>query len=293
MELTLHPPAKLNLCLDILNKRDDGFHNLKSIFYETKLCDELSVLEMKENTDQEIVNGPFADELIGGGTNLCLKAIELIRGIYPDWNNGIHYQLTKCIPTQAGIGGGSSDAVGMLKACQTLLSQTESGITEQLLYELSLKLGSDCPFFLKGDGALVQGRGGKLEHFEIKRRLNLMIIVPHDRVSTGEAFGSLDPSDFSEKSDTHQLQDYLSGKEVQLEEIFLQNTFQKSVSKYFPGVAMALAELDQLGATHSLMSGSGSACFGIFTSEEAVNRAQKFAAEVHSEYRLVHWESAG
>ncbi|MBM55114.1 MAG: 4-(cytidine 5'-diphospho)-2-C-methyl-D-erythritol kinase [Euryarchaeota archaeon] len=240
------PNAKINYGLRILNRREDGYHNLKSAFIPIGWSDVLEV-----NIDPDITNDNLKFTVKGieieGDleNNLVVKAHELLK---EDFDlPGLEAVLLKNIPTGAGLGGGSSDGSFMLKAINQLC---DLNLTNEQLETYAAKLGSDCPFFIKNRPALVTGRGEILEELECQiQSKEILLIHPGIGVSTSEAFALLTPNptplDYSQPST-------------------IINDFQDSVCARVPVVQEALGFLKNHGAEFTQMTGSGSAVYGLF-----------------------------
>ena len=184
--------CKVNLGLQILSKREDGFHNLCSIFYPVAWGDAIEIIESKQTRIQTRIHTygiPFKDH----NKNLCLQAYELLKADYPLPNIDIH--LYKNIPIGAGLGGGSSDAVSMLQLLK------DQFIKEDIdLYPYAKELGSDCPFFLGKEPKLVSGIGDIMESIELDLSgMYLCICSPNRGISTAEAYANISPKEASFK----------------------------------------------------------------------------------------------
>lgn len=287
--LRLISPAKINLTLDILGKREDGFHDLDSLFFEVPLADEMEFCFSESENDELQVTGKFEAECPADSSNLILKSIQLFRDKLDSKLPNLSISIKKNIPAQAGLGGGSSNASYTLLACWRFSTQR---ISFDKLLELAAQLGSDCPFFLKRGLAHGRGRGEVLESKPIIRTPGIVLIIPDEIVSTRDAFSSLNPNDFGLMSDTDQITEWFAGTDIQINELKFHNTFQKGVSEQFPGVAEALKVLGLCGADWVLLSGSGSSCFGLFfgrsepDSEELIAKARN---NLSSKPRLIQY----
>ena len=240
------PNAKINYGLRILNRREDGYHNLKSAFIPIGWSDVLEVNINMNATPGSLIFSIKGIEVEGPSeNNLVVKAHKLLS---EDFDlPGIEAVLLKNIPTGAGLGGGSSDGSFMLKAINQLC---DLNLTNEQLESYAAKLGSDCPFFIKNTPALVTGRGEILEELECKiQSKEILVIHPGIGVSTAEAFAQLKPNptplDYSQPST-------------------ITNDFQDPVCDKVPVVQDALDFLKDHGAEFTQMTGSGSAVYGLF-----------------------------
>ncbi len=246
-----YPNAKINLGLNIIEKRTDGFHNIETVFYPIDLCDILEVVESKStikfDTSGLPINGIIEN-------NLCLKAYHLLKDKFGLPSIKIH--LHKVIPMGAGLGGGSSDAAFMLKM---LNAQFELKLANSELAEFARQLGADCAFFLYNKPLLAQQRGDQFN--DIKLDLSgyyLLIITPDLCMNTSLAYSGVTPA-----NPTYSIRDVIKRPLKSWKEI-LTNDFEKSVFQKFPEIGRVKEKLYQMGAVYASMSGSGSSVFGIF-----------------------------
>ena len=253
----LFPNAKINLGLQVIKKRHDGFHNIVSCIYPIGWCDVLEILKGSElnftSSGLEIPGDPK--------DNLCLYAYHLLKeefDIPP-----IHLHLHKAIPIGAGLGGGSSDAAFTLKGLQQLF---DLPLADYELEQMAAKMGSDCPFFIGGHATIATGVGDQLEKFDLDLpSLQLLVVTPPIHVNTGEAYGLLTPrnvkSDLKQKLKEHPTQ--WSQQVV--------NDFEKPIFEKFPAISGVKEKMMAKGAIYSSLSGSGSSVFGIFEENQEFN----------------------
>ena len=249
------PNAKINLGLNIIRKRQDGFHEIESVFLPVGWSDILEVIPAADSVVNEISMEQTGLPLgIAAGENLAFKACENLRKDFdlPNLKIALHKQ----IPSGAGLGGGSSDAASMILLLDRLFGLALS--KEKILSYLE-KLGSDCPFFYTNQPAFVRGRGEVIEPFHVN--LNgyyLMIIVPEVRISTAEAFKLISPRkpEFSlRKTLEYPVEDW--GRLVV-------NDFEDVLFSKYPEFKQIKSKMYSSGAVYSSLSGSGSAIYGIF-----------------------------
>jgi len=263
--------AKINIGLRILSKRKDGFHNLETIFYPVKLHDKITVKirKISDNTGvNRITVKTDSKESISGKNNICYKATELflaqfkIAGSY-----NIDIRIKKNIPTGAGLGGGSSDAAALLKI---LLKHFRIDVHIKEITRLALTAGSDVPFFLLGKAAYAAGRGEKLTALpEFKIKGEILIVNPGIHISTPWAFKSLGLKGTKRKL-LHRIRKYSPASN----ELMI-NDFERIVFKKYPEIEKIKYEMLALGAEYSLMSGSGSTVYGVFSSKD-IRNAEKY-----------------
>lgn len=255
--LTVFPNAKVNLFLEVLGKREDGYHAIHSFFIPITLTDRITfeksaIIEL--DTDNTIDCNPH--------DNLVWKAAMLLKQEF-GINQGAKIRLEKNIPFGAGLGGGSSDAAFTLKA---LNSFWNINTTDEHLMELAEKIGSDCPFFIKNKPALVTGRGEHVENIEFTLTSSILIVCPSTHISTPEAYRMLGFADSSALL-THSciVSDFSTYRNDFEKEIFKKHTFLQDIKN----------TLLNSGAYYSGMSGSGSTIFGLFEDSIKVKNAQK------------------
>lgn len=244
------PNAKINLGLQVLGKRNDGFHDIQSCLYPIPITDALEIIPAA-TTGFSCSGIPIP----GNDTeNLILKAYQLIAAEFPEIAP-ITAHLHKCIPIGAGLGGGSSDAAFALKMLNEMF---ELNLREEKLIEYAGKLGSDCPFFIYNEPQLASGRGEILEKIPLDLASNWLVLVhPGIHVSTQEAYAGITPGPAAKK-----LTEILSTPSSWKSELV--NDFEQSIFSNHPEIAAIKDQLYQAGAWYAAMSGSGSAVFGLF-----------------------------
>jgi 4-diphosphocytidyl-2-C-methyl-D-erythritol kinase len=247
------PHAKINLGLNILRKRPDGFHDLETCFYPVKeVCD---VLEMIENPAETLeVEG--ADWQGDKESNLVWKAYQGFRKLEPKCP-AFNWYLLKKIPSGGGLGGGSSDAAFALRM---LAEFCEWDKNDPRLWQLAASLGSDCAFFLKDSPAIGTSRGEVLEEIVMPQMAGYQIrlVFPEIKVSTAQAFAQVKP-ELPVKSISDIIAQLVSTWKAELK-----NDFEPSVFSQFPELQTIKNQLYEEGAIYAAMSGSGSTLFGIF-----------------------------
>lgn len=249
------PNAKINLGLNIVEKRPDGYHNLETIFYPINLQDALEVTR-RENNDKEYTLHISGSPLEGEPEdNLVVKAYKLLKKDYPGLLP-VDIHMYKHIPAGAGLGGGSSDAACMIKLLNDKFSL---GLSTERMEEYAVKLGADCAFFIRNKPVFATGIGNLFEPVELSLRgYHIILIKPDIFVSTRDAFAEIKP-----------VRPAVSLKEIVKQPMetwkhSMKNDFEDSVFKKFPEIAAIKDELYDLGAVYAAMSGSGSSVYGIF-----------------------------
>ncbi len=248
--MIVFPNAKINIGLNVVSKRCDGYHDIATVFYPVKLYDilEFAVAEKTELSATGITLGEHTD------SNLVLKAYHILKH---DFNlPEIKFHLHKNIPLCAGLGGGSSDAAYTLKALNSFFNL---GITSEKLQDYAAILGADCPFFIDNQPAFATETGNRLTPLNIDlNQYETVILKPPVSVSTAEAYKNISPKkpDFCLKDLCH--------LPIEQWKNIVHNDFEPYVFSAFPIVGELKEMLYNMGALYASMSGSGSAVYGIF-----------------------------
>ena len=267
--------AKINLYLDVISKRDDGFHNIKTVMHSVSLFDEVTVVFSPSDTQNVRVSLKGNRFLPTDDRNLAYKAAKLYldsAGI----SANIEVMLNKRIPIAAGLAGGSSDAAATLRAMNKIFGKMFS---DKALFKMAEKLGSDVPYCLYGKTALCEGRGEIITKLPDNIKLNLVIAVADEHVSTPAAYLDLDSiySSFDGSIETGGekhfagLMSSLSNGRIDANNLF--NVFESAVLPKCNGALAIKNRLAELGAYAALMSGSGPSVFGLFENEDAAKSA--------------------
>jgi len=256
-KIDIHAPAKINVGLNIVQKRDDGYHNLETIFYQISDLFDLLTFEMSDKF--ELVLPKENQDL--AYNNIIIKAVKLLE-LKVDKSLKVKIMLKKNIPIGAGLGGGSSDGATTLKAMNELF---DLNLTHDELKNLALELGSDVPLFLYDYPTIGKSRGEDLEKLEFEIDKPILLVNPGIHISTKDAFSNIIPKP--------NIFDYSEIKQFQMSEWNgkVVNDFEKSVFKLYPEIAEVKETLNKNGALFSLMSGTGSTVYGIFESFEKAN----------------------
>lgn len=247
-----YPNAKINLGLNVVSKRADDYHNLESIFLPIHLCDVLEVLPTQSSGIQLNVHGI---EVKGETSdNLVVKAYQLVKSKFDI--GGVEVHLLKNIPTGAGMGGGSSDGVFMLKALCDLFALK---VSHDVMFEWSASMGSDCPFFLSNQPSFVSGRGEVVEPLSIDLSdYEVCVVYPGIHISTAGAFSAITPRP--------SRCDLKSAAALPPEEWpnYFSNDFQQRAIQEAAVIEDVIDELYRAGTLYASMTGSGSAVYGVF-----------------------------
>jgi len=252
------PNSKINIGLNIVEKRSDGFHNIESIFFPVKLCDVLETVIDESSEAGKVTFTSSGIEIPGNSNdNLCVKAYHLISKDYQMPALKIH--LHKIIPIGAGLGGGSSDAAFFINLLDEFF---ELNLAWGEKHHYARQLGSDCPFFIANKSAFAFERGDKLDFIEVNLKgCHLVLVHPGIHVSTQLAYSLVKPE--KPKVSLNELiklpVEEWNGKII--------NDFEKPVMDKFPEITEVKNKLYESGAIYTSMTGSGSAVFGIFKSK--------------------------
>ena len=271
MSNSVAAPAKINLALHVVGRRADGYHLIETLAVFTRFGDRLSVAAAE--TDLFEVTGPFAAATPSDGSNLVLRARDLLRerlDLPP-----VRIVLEKNLPAASGIGGGSSDAAAALKA---LAEVGGLALSERELRDLGLTLGADLPMCLAARPLLARGIGDELTMLPDFPALGLVLVNPGVAVPTAEVFAALASRENRalppppSRIDFHSLRNWLE---------ITRNDLQEPARGLAPEIGAALAALDKANSGFSRMSGSGATCFGLF---ETGNVAKSAAAAIRARH---------
>lgn len=276
-EVIFYSPAKINLGLEITGVRDDGYHEIVTLFQTVDLWDKLIIRPRGDNVIIISGNDP---EVPWDKNNLIFRAAELLKQ-----KTGLHYGaeifVEKNIPPGRGLGGGSSNAAVTLLALNRLW-KTE--LDEQELFSLASQLGADVPFFLTGGLCLGLGRGEKIQPWPEFNKWWVLLILPDFSVSTAMAYREYDRlgDSLTSKDKESKIIQFLEAKDISLIRS-LRNDLEAVAFRIHPQLAEIKQEIKRSGAELSLMSGSGSALFGLFLEEKPARVA---AFSMKGRYRV-------
>ena len=251
------PIAKINLGLNVVSKREDGYHNLETVFYPVPIKDALEVFPMEDGFPSDVrCDLKVTNLLIDGDEqkNLVVKAYNMMAQDYD--LPRVHVHLYKQIPTQAGMGGGSSDCAYMIRLLNEMFSL---GMSDDKMIGYAARLGADCAFFIKAQPAYAEGIGERLQPISIDLSGYKMLVVrPNIPVSTQEAFSLITP----QKPMKNCLDIVRQPIETWKDELV--NDFEHSVFALHPEIGKLKEIMYDQGAVYAAMSGSGSSVFGLF-----------------------------
>ncbi|HNZ42019.1 MAG TPA: 4-(cytidine 5'-diphospho)-2-C-methyl-D-erythritol kinase [Bacteroidales bacterium] len=259
--MVVYPNCKINIGLNIISKRPDGFHNIESVFYPVPWCDMLEIIPSAANSfvfDGFKINCPLEE-------NLCYKAWQLLRLRFDIPNISLY--LYKKIPFGAGLGGGSSDGAFVLKTLNELFGLD---LDRDAIANMASELGSDCTFFVDNRPCFVSGTGADIAPVELSLKgYYVMVVKPAVSVSTVEAYRMVTP-----QKPVLRLSDVIK-MPVTAWEKCLSNDFESPVMEQYPTIRRIKDRLYEMGAVYAAMSGSGAAVYGLF--EQEVDTDKDFA----------------
>ena len=265
--------AKINIHLKVLAKRKDGFHNLESIFQRISIADYLS-LEKSSDSRSCTVESPLMPLPVGNTLTEVWKAFCNVS----DVDTGVRVRLIKNLPAGSGLGAGSSDAAALLKAANELFAMP---LSDSELTTLALQVGSDVPFFLKSSAGIVTGRGEVFEPIRARTDCFGILIWPDVQSSTKEAYELLDNQKeaLSHECEAWGYEKLAAQYMAPFKTWRFVNDFQPVLEQRYPVIGRVRKELCEQGAAFAQMSGSGSAVFGLFSSESLMASAFQVLAK--------------
>ena len=266
--MIVYPNAKINIGLNVVEKRPDGYHNLETVFYPIGLQDILDIQLIEKDVPECGWRLKVTGSVLDGSPedNLVVRAFKLLKGMYnlPPVSIGLY----KHIPTGAGLGGGSSDAAFTVK---TLNERFSLGMTMQQVEYVCAQLGADCPFFIRNKPMFAAGIGNEFQPIEVNLKgRHLVLVKPDVSVSTKDAYARVKVA----QPERHLTE--LVTQPVETWKDTVVNDFEASVFAKYPEIAAIKDRLYDLGAVYASMSGSGSSVFGIFD-EPVENVDEKFS----------------
>ncbi|MDB5106658.1 MAG: ispE [Fibrobacteres bacterium] len=268
--------GKINLFLEIQDRRTDGFHNLGTLFHTIDCGDRLSA-ESAEMLSLDCAEGITATP----DDNLVIKAAKLLRETFPERvkaDAGMRFSLAKILPTGAGLGGGSSNAAAALQLCNRIWGM---GLTDAELLPTAARLGADVPFFLYGGCYFGEGKGEILKPAPSPYPFHIVIGTPNCRVETGWAYGQLDPARKREWARFKAL--YFTYFEDWEFYQVLRNDFDAPMRRHFPEIDSLAQRMQSFSPVKTLLSGSGASVFSLFREKGA---ADQCLAEIKPQCRF-------
>ena len=270
------PNAKINLGLNITEKRQDGYHNLETVFYPIPLADALEIIPATNKRNKFTlhqsgisIDGKPEDNLVSKAYRMLEEKFDL---------PPIDVYLYKHIPSGAGLGGGSADAAFMLKLLNDMFSLNMS--VEELEH-YAVRLGADCAFFIQNQPTFAEGIGNIFSPVSLSlQNYNFVLIKPDVFVSTKAAFAHIKP-----RKPKQSLKEIISRPVTEWKELMI-NDFEESVFPYYPEIGKIKEYLYQQGAIYASMSGSGSSVFGLFPQDKPVPSVTSFPNSFYFQHKL-------
>lgn len=263
--MMLKAHAKINLSLDIVGKREDGYHLLEMVMQSLELHDEVTLTQIDEGISLTC-NKKYVPE---DQRNIAFKAAQMLMD-EKKIKKGIRIEITKNIPVAAGLGGGSSNAAAVLLGMNEIFGLAMS---QKELMDMGLRLGADVPYFLVGGTALCKGVGEEVIPLKPFKDQIILLIKPSFGVSTKEAYGLFSIDKVKRHVDTLELIDAMNHLDYQKMSYYQRNLLENVVLRKYPILKNVKKTLKRYGASTTLMSGSGSTIFGIFENAKAAENA--------------------
>lgn len=263
-EIIERAPAKINLGLNVLGRRNDDYHELEMVMASIDLADQLEIQMVEQD---EILIQTDKSFLPVDERNHVYQAVQLMKKEF-GMNKGVHIKLRKNIPVAAGLAGGSSDAAAALRGLNRLWNL---GLSLPELAELGMQIGSDVPYCIYGCTAFVGGRGEQIEFLPPMPQCWIVVVKPRFSVSTGEIYQALD-LDTAPHPDIQLLRKSIEEEDYQAMIEAMGNTLECVTIQNYPKVGQIKEKIQKFGADVSLMSGSGPTVFGLC---EKYSRAQR------------------
>lgn len=261
--------AKINLSLDITGKRDDGYHDISSVMQSVTLCDEVEVLKNESGT---ISISSDSAEIPNNEENIAYKAAKLMIDTF-NLSCGFDIFIKKNIPVAGGMAGGSTNAAAVIKAINEIC---KLGLTTDELMKIGVKVGADVPFCIYQKPALAEGIGEKITAISgLSDDLWILLVNPNEKVSTKKIYEKIDNEVLYNKTDNKKLACALKNNDINTAKKYMINVMQDVSQKECGKIAEIIKKIDNLGAIHSMMSGSGATCFGIFNEKPDLIKAEK------------------
>ncbi|PEG12874.1 4-(cytidine 5'-diphospho)-2-C-methyl-D-erythritol kinase [Bacillus toyonensis] len=264
LKLLVKAPAKINLSLDVLGKRQDGYHEVKMIMTTIDLADRLELMELAEDRIEILSHNRYVPD---DQRNLAYQAAKLLKEKF-NVKKGVSITIEKTIPVAAGLAGGSSDAAATLRGLNKLWNL---GLTIDELAELGSEIGSDVSFCVYGGTAIATGRGERIEHIKTPPSCWVILAKPHIGVSTADVYGNLKLNRVTHPN-VDKMVDVINAGDYKGICDTVGNILEDVTFKMHPEVARIKAQMKRFGADAVLMSGSGPTVFGLVHHDSRMHR---------------------
>lgn len=285
--IDLKSRAKVNLSIDVLGKREDGYHLVEMIMQTIDLYDKLKITEIEENSiliKSNSLDIPLNED------NIMYKAVKLLKNQF-NIEKGIEISIEKNIPVAAGMAGGSSNAAAVLVGLNKLWNL---GLSENELKDIGLKLGADVPFCITGGSALAEGIGEELTNIKgLPEDLNILVCKPNIFVSTKEVYQSLNMDKVKRRPQNKELIDALQKEDVKFISENMVNVLEEVTSLKYSEIGQIEDIMIKNKALGSMMSGSGPTVFGLFDNKDCAIKAKEDLQAKYNQVYLVKSSNKG
>ena len=273
--------AKINLAIDVLDRREDGYHDIDMITIPLKLHDSVEITPLGPNYDTYL----FCDDptIICDESNLAYKALDKMKENF-DMNGEYRMFIYKKIPVEAGLGGGSADAAAIIRAISNYMPKDK--IDEKKLYDIALSIGSDVPFCLFNKPARIRGRGEIIEPIKVAYPYYVLIVKPQIGLATKTVYDGFDQiKEKIRRPDINRLMKALENDDQEEMKKSMVNVLSVPAIRALPLISTLLEEMEMMNLVLNGMSGTGSACFALSKDKKLLERASHvFVGEGHSTY---------
>lgn len=267
--MILKAHGKINLSLDITNRRDNGYHDVAMVMQSVELCDIISV---KMNNSGLITVKTDNPAIPDGEKNLAYKACKLMKDTF-SLDFGFDIFIEKHIPLSGGMAGGSTDAASVIRAVNELCGLR---LTEEKMMKIGIKLGADIPFCIHRKPSFCEGLGEVITPIKgLSENIYILLVNPNEEISTKNVYELFDDSPRYNSVDNASLIDALSKDDIILASKYMKNVLEPISSSLCEKISDIIKKMDNLGAIKSMMSGSGATCFGIFKSKPDIKKVNE------------------
>lgn len=285
--INLKSRAKINLSIDVLGKREDGYHIVEMIMQAIDLYDKLKITEIEENS---ILIKSNSVDIPLNKDNIMYKAVSLLKYEF-NIDKGVEIFIEKNIPVAAGMAGGSSNAAAVLVGLNKLWNL---GLSEERLKDIGLKLGADVPFCITGGSALAEGIGEKLTNIKgINEDINILVCKPNIFVSTKEVYKSLNMDKVKERPQNVELIEALKKEDIKFISENMVNVLEEVTSLKYTEIGQIEDIMIKNKALGSMMSGSGPTVFGLFNNKDCAIKAKEELMAKYNQVYLVKSSNKG
>lgn len=284
-EFTQNAYAKINLSLDVLSKRADGYHNVSMVMHQVSLADTVTLSPLEQEGIQLTSDSA---QIPHDEKNIAFRAAQLMLNRF-GIHHGIHIHIHKEIPVAGGMAGGSTDAAAVI----CLLNQAfQLDLSKETLMSLALELGADVPYCIFARPALAEGIGENLTEICGLPPCKIVIVNPNIEISTKEIYEEIDQVHYAEKPNNHRLIELLKEQNLKEACVYMKNVMQPISIKKCPKIAEILQSLQSLGAIRAMMTGSGATCFGIFSCKSKLENVSALFPDCFVKITSPYWGGA-